>query len=95
MLCMGRALLTNPDFLLMDEPSEGLAPLLVQETGNIIAQLKADGLSILLVEQNLPLALRVSDYVYILSKGVIVHESTAEELSSNEEAKVRYLGVSV
>jgi branched-chain amino acid transport system ATP-binding protein len=93
MLCIARALLTNPDFLLMDEPSEGLAPLLVQETGDIIAQLKSDGLSILLVEQNLPLALRVSDYVYILNKGIIVYQSTVEELSNNEEAKIKYLGV--
>jgi len=95
MLCIARALLTSPEFLLMDEPSEGLAPLLVQEIGNIIAQLKADGLSILLVEQNLPLALRVSDYVYVLSKGVIVHESSTEAFSRNEEAKIKYLGVSV
>jgi len=95
MLCIARALMTSPEFLLMDEPSEGLAPLIVQEIGNIIAQLKKDGLSILLVEQNLPLALGVSDDTYILSKGVIVHESTAEELSRNEEVKIRYLGVSV
>jgi branched-chain amino acid transport system ATP-binding protein len=93
MLCIARALLTNPDFLLMDEPSEGLAPLLVQEIGDIIAQLKSHGLSILLVEQNLPLALRVSDYVYILNKGIIVYQSTVEELSNNEEAKIKYLGV--
>jgi branched-chain amino acid transport system ATP-binding protein len=93
MLCIARALLTNPDFLLMDEPSEGLAPLLVQEIGDIITQLKRDGLSILLVEQNLPLALRVSDYVYILNKGVIVYQSAAEELSTDEEAKSKYLGV--
>jgi branched-chain amino acid transport system ATP-binding protein len=93
MLCIARALLTNPDFLLMDEPSEGLAPLLVQEIGDIITQLKRDGLSILLVEQNLPLALGVSDYVYILNKGVIVYQSAAEELSSDEEAKSKYLGV--
>jgi len=92
MLCIARALLTNPDFLLMDEPSEGLAPLLVEEIGDIIAQLKVDGLSILLVEQNLPLALSVSDYVYIINKGVIVYQSMAEELSSNEEAKSKYLG---
>lgn len=93
MLCIARALLTNPDFLLMDEPSEGLAPLLVQEIGDIITQFKRDGLSILLVEQNLPLALGVSDYVYILNKGVIVYQSAAEELSSDEEAKSKYLGV--
>jgi branched-chain amino acid transport system ATP-binding protein len=93
MLCIARALLTNPYFLLMDEPSEGLAPMLVEKVGDIIAQLKNDGLSILLIEQNLPLALSVSDYVYIISKGEIVYESTAGELNSNEEAQVRYLGV--
>jgi branched-chain amino acid transport system ATP-binding protein len=92
MLCIARALLTDPDFLLMDEPSEGLAPLLVEEIGDIITQLKADGLSVLLVEQNLPLALSVSDYVYIMNKGLIVYQSVAEELSSNEEAKTKYLG---
>jgi branched-chain amino acid transport system ATP-binding protein len=91
MLCIARALLTNPDFLLMDEPSEGLAPLLVQKVGDIIAQLKSDGLSMLLVEQDLPLALSISDYVYILSKGEVVYQSTAGKLSSNEEAKVKYL----
>jgi branched-chain amino acid transport system ATP-binding protein len=91
MLCIARALLTNPDFLLMDEPSEGLAPLLVQKVGDIITQLKSDGLSMLLVEQDLPLALSISDYVYILSKGEVVYQSTADKLSSNEEAKVKYL----
>ena len=91
MLCIARALLTNPDFLLMDEPSEGLAPLLVQKVGDIIAQLKSDGLSMLVVEQDLLLALSISDYVYILSKGQVVYQSTAEKLSSNEEAKVKYL----
>ena len=93
MLCIARALLTNPDLLLMDEPSEGLAPLLVQEVGSIISQLKSDGLSILLVEQNLHLALSVSDYVYILSKGEIVYQSTPEELRNNEEAQAEHLGV--
>ena len=93
MLCIARALLTNPDFLLMDEPSEGLAPLLVQEIGDIISQLKGEHLSILLVEQNLSLALGVSDYVYILSKGEIVYQSTPEELRNNREIQVKYLGV--
>jgi len=93
MLCIGRALLTNPELLLMDEPSEGLAPILVEMVSDIILQLKKNGLSILLVEQNLSLALSVSDYVYIVSKGEIVYESGAEELNRNEEAQSKYLGV--
>lgn len=93
MLCIARALLTNPDFLLMDEPSEGLAPLLVREIGDIISQLKSEGLSILLVEQNVPLALKVSDYVYVLRKGEIVHHSSAIELAKNEKVQAEYIGV--
>ena len=75
MLASARALIGNPDFLLMDEPSEGLAPLLVQELGRIIQQLKAEGLSMLLVEQNLPFALQLADYVYVMSKGRMVYEA--------------------
>jgi branched-chain amino acid transport system ATP-binding protein len=93
MLCIGRALMTNPDLLLMDEPSEGLAPLIVRELGDIINQLNRSGLSILLVEQNLYLALSVANYVYILSKGVIVYESKPKELESNDEVKNTYLGM--
>jgi len=93
MLTIGRALMTNPDLLLMDEPSEGLAPIIVREVGHIISQLKESGFSILLVEQNLPMALGVADYVYIVGKGVIVYESTPEELKGNEEAKTKHLGV--
>jgi len=92
MLCIARALLTNPELLLMDEPSEGLAPILAEKVGDIISELKRDGLSILLVEQNLSLALSVSDYVYIISKGEIVYEATAEALNNDEEAQSRYLG---
>lgn len=91
MLAIGRALMTNPDLLLMDEPSEGLAPKLVRDIGIIIGQLKEQRLSILLVEQNLPLALGVSDYAFIISKGKIVFESAAAELETNEEVKERYL----
>ena len=93
MLTIARALMTNPDLLLMDEPSEGLAPLLVREIGNIIGQIKQSGFSILLVEQNLPMALAVADYVYIISKGVVVYEATSGEFRNNEEVKAKYLGV--
>lgn len=95
MLCIARALLTNPNFLLMDEPSEGLAPLIIREIAEIILQLKRDGVSILLVEQNLPMALRVSGYVYLVSKGQIVYQSTPEELRNNKEIQVKYLAVEV
>lgn len=91
MLATGRGLMTNPELLLMDEPSEGLAPLVVREIRSIIAKLKEVGLSILLVEQNLPMALGVSDYVFIMSKGRIVHESAPETLENNEDVKIKYL----
>ena len=94
MLAIGRALMTNPELLLLDEPTEGLAPLLVREVGRVIGELKREGLSILLVEQNLPLALSVADRTHILSRGQIVHSSRPEELLANEEVKSRYLGVS-
>ncbi len=93
MLASGRALVCNPELLLMDEPSEGLAPLLVQELGRVIRELKANRISILLVEQNLAFALEVADYVYVLSKGKIVYASSPGELVRDEAAKSRYLGV--
>ena len=93
MLAIGRALMGNPDLLLMDEPTEGLAPLLVREVGRVLGELKREGLSILLVEQNLSLALSVADRVHILSRGQIVHSCGPGELRSNEEVKSRYLGV--
>jgi branched-chain amino acid transport system ATP-binding protein len=93
MLAIGRALMTNPDLLLMDEPTEGLAPLIVREVGRIIGELKREGLSILLVEQNLPMALSVADTVHVLSRGQIVYASPPAALMANEEVKSRYLGV--
>ena len=95
MLAIARGLMTNPDLLLMDEPTEGLAPLLVREVGRVIENLKSQGLSILLVEQNLPLALRVADHVHVLSRGRIVHSSSSQALWKNEEIKSRYLGLGV
>ena len=93
MLAIARALMSNPELLLMDEPTEGLAPLLVREVGRVIESLKREGLSILLVEQNLPLALRLADRVHVLSRGRIVHSSTPDELWQNDTVKSRYLGV--
>jgi branched-chain amino acid transport system ATP-binding protein len=93
MLAIGRALMSNPDLLLMDEPTEGLAPLLVREVGRVIGELKRSGLSILLVEQNLALALSVADRVPVLSRGQIVHSGTPAELMVNDDVKTRYLGV--
>jgi branched-chain amino acid transport system ATP-binding protein len=93
MLAIGRALMSNPDLLLMDEPTEGLAPLLVREVARVIAELKRNGLSILLVEQNLALALSVADRVHVLSRGQIVHTGTPAELMTNDDVKTRYLGV--
>ncbi len=93
MLAIARALMTNPEVLLMDEPGEGLAPLLVKAIGETILQLKESGLSILLVEQNLPFAIKIADYIHVLGKGEIVHSSTPEELWQNEKVKTQYLGV--
>jgi len=91
MLAIARALMTNPDLILMDEPSEGLAPLVVRLIGDIIGQLKETGISLLLVEQNYPLAQRVADYVYIIAKGEIKYHGSMDALDDNEEIKVKYL----
>jgi branched-chain amino acid transport system ATP-binding protein len=94
MLALGRALLTNGQVLLLDEPSEGLAPLIVREIGRILARLKEEErLSILLVEQNYHLALQIADRVYVMNKGQIVYEGTPAALRANEEVKRHYLGV--
>ena len=93
MLAAARALVGNPDLLLMDEPTEGLAPLMVRDLGRAIESLKAAGTSILLVEQQLAFALRYADIVYIMSKGQIVHRCTPAELSADAQTKSRYLGV--
>ena len=93
MLAIARALISNPDFVLMDEPSEGLAPMVIENVGKVIQQLKQSGLSILLAEQNLPLALSVADYVYVLAKGTVVFESTPDALENNEQVKKEYLAI--
>jgi branched-chain amino acid transport system ATP-binding protein len=94
MLAIGRSLMSNPNLLLMDEPSEGLAPTMVEQIGQTIQQLKSEGLSILLVEQNLMLALSVADQVCVIEKGKIVHESSASAFDLNDEITTRYLSIS-
>lgn len=95
MLAIARALITNPRLVLMDEPTEGLMPLLVRLMKDIIKSIKGNGVSLLLVEQNLGTALEVSDKIYIMEKGMIVYEGKPQELAEDEEVKLRYLGVSV
>ncbi len=93
MLAIGRALMTNPDCLIMDEPSEGLAPIIIQGVWEAVAKLKKEGLSILLVEQNANLALKLVDYVHVMSKGQVVYSATPQDLSANQEIKSNYLGI--
>ncbi|MEA3027142.1 MAG: branched-chain amino acid transport system ATP-binding protein [Alphaproteobacteria bacterium] len=93
MLAAGRALVGSPALLLMDEPTEGLAPMMVRELGRAIESLKEAGTSILLIEQQLAFALRYADVVFIMSKGRIVHQCTPAELAADAETKARYLGV--
>jgi branched-chain amino acid transport system ATP-binding protein len=93
MLAIGRALVIDPVLVLMDEPSEGLAPVMVQQLEDVIAQLKAAGLTILLVEQNFYSALAVADRVYVMETGKVVHETAEIESAHEQEALMRYLGV--
>jgi branched-chain amino acid transport system ATP-binding protein len=92
MLAVARALMRNPDLLLMDEPSEGLAPLIVEEIGRTICRLKGR-LTVFLAEQNLGMALSVADYVYIVSKGAVAWEGLPDDLRGNEEVMQKWLGV--
>ena len=94
MLAIARALMTNPTLLLMDEPSEGLAPKVIKEIAKIISELKKDGLSILIVEQNIDLALAEADNVYIISKGQIEVECSANDFRHDVNLKEKHLGCS-
>jgi len=94
MLAIARALVSNPDLLLMDEPTEGLSPSMVRELVKIFSELEKEGQSILVVEQNLKFALDVAEQVCILSRGSVVYESTSLDLSRNPEVQLAHLGVS-
>jgi branched-chain amino acid transport system ATP-binding protein len=91
MLTIARALMTNPDLLLLDEPTEGLAPLIVELLEEQIVKLKEAGLTVLLAEQNLDVALRLSDRGYVIDNGVIRYEGSIEDLRNNEEVRNKYL----
>ena len=91
MLAIGRALLGNPELLILDEPTEGLAPLVVCELEEQILKLKETGMSILLAEQNLKSALKMADRVYVLEKGQVRYEGTVQEFKQNEDVRSKYL----
>jgi branched-chain amino acid transport system ATP-binding protein len=91
MLTIGRTLMGNPSLLLLDEPVEGLAPLVVRALGNQLLRLKELGETILLSEQNIKFAIRVSDRAYVISKGIIRYQGSIKELEANEEVKKQYL----
>ena len=93
MLAIGRALMTKPRLLLMDEPSMGLAPILVEEIARIIQEISAQGVPVVLVEQNAELALDLADYAYVLETGDLALEGPANELHDNEHVRAAYLGV--
>ena len=93
MLAIGRALMAEPDILLLDEPTEGLAPIIIQQIFEKLRELKADGLTILLVEQNLNFALGLADEVSLMGRGQIVWRGTAAALRADEETHTRWLGV--
>jgi branched-chain amino acid transport system ATP-binding protein len=94
MLAIARALVTNPELILMDEPAEGLSPRIVEEVGDILGGLNNEGCAILLVEQNLSFALRHTNRVLVMNKGQIVHAGSSSELAQNEQICRQYLGVS-
>jgi branched-chain amino acid transport system ATP-binding protein len=92
MLAVGRALMTRPRLLMLDEPSMGLAPMLITEVFKIIADIKAQGIPILLVEQNARKALQIADYSYVLERGTVVYEGEAANLQQDSRIVSAYLG---
>ena len=95
MLALARAFVTKPKVVLLDEPSQGLAPLYVQRIGEYIRQARQEGVTFLLVEQNWEMAMSVADYVYVISHGKIVFECPAHDVEKNRDVVARYLSVAV
>jgi branched-chain amino acid transport system ATP-binding protein len=94
MLAIGRSLMSEPDYLLLDEPSLGLAPKLVDQIAELVLEINNLGVSVLLVEQNANMALNVSDHAYIMENGTIVMDKNSEELKKDEDVQEFYLGLS-
>lgn len=93
MLTIGRALMSEPELLLIDEPTEGLMPTIVDELRDILVDINEAGTTMLLVEQNVELALSISEYAYVLDEGVITFEGESDAVRENQEVKDRYLSV--
>ena len=93
MLAMGRALMARPRLLLLDEPSMGLAPLVIQQIFEIIVEINQRGTTVLLVEQNAAAAMKIADRCYVVDQGAVVFSGSAEELREDNETRQRYLGV--
>src|SRR5882724_13591963 len=93
MLAIARAMIAKPDLIMLDEPSEGIMPVLVDEMFALFRAMKAQGTTVLLVEQNVELALDIADRAYVLDQGAVVHQATAQELLADEDIKERYCSV--
>ena len=95
MLSIARALLLNPKLLILDEPSQGLAPLVTREVFRIVAQMRSEGISVLLVEQNVRMSLEIADHAYVLDDGHVVYSGPARELAADEARVQSLAGASV
>lgn len=93
MLAIARTLMGNPEFLVLDEPSEGLAPIIVEELEQLVRRIQNEGLSICLAEQNTNFALKLAQRAYVIDKGVIEWSGTVEQLNADSELKLQYLSV--